>query len=107
MARVKGGTDELARDLAMHLSFTRARYLSRDDVPAAAVEQEREELSSMEDVRSKPDNVREKMVEGRLKKWFAENVLLEQEWFRGTGNTVQQELGDMEVREFAVYALGA
>jgi translation elongation factor EF-Ts len=51
--------------------------------------------------------VREKIVDGRLQKWFADSVLLEQEWFRGGGTTVKQELGAVEVLEFTVYALGA
>jgi elongation factor Ts len=105
MVRVHGDP-ALARDLAMHIAFAKPRYLARDEVPQAEVEAEREILLSSDDVLSKPENVREKIVEGRLQKWFADSVLLEQEWFRGGGATVEQELGPMEVREFTVYALG-
>jgi elongation factor Ts len=105
MVRVAGGTEALARDVAMHIAFAKPRYLSREQVPANEVEAEREILLHAEDVVSKPENVREKIVEGRLQKWFADSVLLEQEWFRGGGNTVKQELDGMEVLDFAVYAL--
>jgi elongation factor Ts len=106
IVRVEGGGDELARELAMHLSFARPRFVAREQVPAGDVEAEREVQMNMEDVASKPENVREQMVEGRLQKWFADSVLLEQEWFRGGAKT-KDELGDMEVLDFAVYALGA
>jgi elongation factor Ts len=99
------GDDAVARDLALHIAFAKPRYLRREDVPQAEVDAEREVLLHSEDVLSKPENVREKIVEGRLQKWFAESVLLEQEWFRGGGTTVKDELGPMEVLEFTVYAL--
>jgi len=96
-----------ARDLAMHIAFAKPRYLKRDEVPASEADAEREVLASTEDVLSKPENVRDRIVEGRLQKWFADSVLLEQPWFRDAGTTVQKELGGMEVLEFAVYALGS
>jgi elongation factor Ts len=106
IVRTRGGTPELARELAMHISFARPQYRTRDQVPADDVEQEREALSRQDDVVSKPEQVRDKIVEGRLQKWYGDLVLLDQQWYRGTGNTVGQELGDMEVLDFAVYALG-
>jgi elongation factor Ts len=104
MVRFKGDP-ALARELALHLAFAKPRHLSRDEIPQAEVDAEREVLLNTKDVLARPENVREKIVEGRLQKWFADSVLLEQEWFRGGGTTVQQELGDMEVLEFTVYAL--
>jgi elongation factor Ts len=105
MVRVRGGSEEEARDLAMHLSFARPRYLTRDQVPAAEVEAEREILAAQDDVAAKPEQVRGKIVEGRIQKWFAESVLLDQPWFREPGHTVGQAIGSMEVLDFAVYAL--
>jgi elongation factor Ts len=105
IVKVRGGSEELARDLAMHLSFARPRFLTREQVPAAEVESEREILAAQDDVAAKPENVREKMVEGRIQKWFAESVLLDQQWFRDPGQTVKQAIGEMEVLDFAVYAL--
>jgi elongation factor Ts len=105
MVKVRGGSPEQARDLAMHLTFARPRYLNRDQVPAADVEAEREILLAQDDVATKPEQVRPKIVEGRIQKWFAESVLLDQPWFRDAGQTTQQAIGGMEVLDFAVYAL--
>jgi len=106
MVKVRGGSEALARDLAMHLSFARPRFATREQVPQAEVDSEREILAAQEDVVSKPEQVRGKIVEGRIQKWFAESVLLDQQWFRDPGQTVRQAIGDMEVLDFAVYALG-
>jgi elongation factor Ts len=105
MVQVRGGTPELARDLAMHLTFARPRYLNREQVPQADVDAEREILAAQEDVASKPEEFRGKIVEGRIQKWFADSVLVDQPWFREPGQTTQHAIGDMEVLDFAVYAL--
>ncbi|HET8607140.1 MAG TPA: translation elongation factor Ts [Gaiellaceae bacterium] len=105
IVRVRGGSEAGARDLAMHISFARPRFLTREQVPAAEVAAEREILAAQEDVLSKPENVREKIVEGRIQKWFADSVLLDQPWYREAGQTVAQAIGDVEVLDFAVYAL--
>jgi elongation factor Ts len=105
MVKVRGGTPELARDLAMHLTFARPRYLSRDQVPEADVQAEREILAAQDDVAAKPEEFRGKIVEGRIQKWYADSVLVDQPWFREPGQTTQQAIGDMEVLDFAVYAL--
>jgi elongation factor Ts len=106
MVKVRGGTAELAREVAMHITFARPRFASRDEVPADEIEQERETLSRQQDVVSKPEEIRGRIVEGRLQKWYADFVLLEQPWYRGTGNSVADEIGGMEIVDFAVYALG-
>ena len=105
LVKVRGGTPELARDLALHISFARPRFLARDRVPAEEVEAERDVLMHTEDVVSKPEQVRGKIVDGRLQKWFADSVLVDQPWFRDAGTTVADAIGDMEVLDFAVYAL--
>jgi elongation factor Ts len=106
IVKIRGGTPELARELAMHISFARPQYLRREQVPAEDVEQERDALSRQDDVVSKPEQVRDKIVEGRLQKWYGDLVLLDQAWYRATGNSVGEELGSAEVLDFAVYALG-
>ena len=86
-----GGSPELARRLAMHISFSRPTYSSRDDVPAELVEAERAILVKLPEVESKPENVREKIVEGMLnKRFYAESVLGEQAWIHDTSLTVAQ-----------------
>ncbi len=105
MVKVRGASEADARDLAMHISFARPRFLTRDQVPAEEVESERDIIAHSDDVVSKPENVREKIVEGRIQKWYADSVLLDQAWFREAGQTVAQAIGGIEVLDFAVYAL--
>ena len=89
----RSGSPELARQLAMHISFARPTYRSRDEVPAELVEAEREILLKQPDVESKPADVREKIVEGMLnKRFYAESVLGEQTWIHDNGLTVAKAL---------------
>ena len=109
LLRVKGGTPELPRELAMHISFARPTYTTRDEVPADAVTAEREILANTDEVRSKPENVREKIVEGMLNKnFFGVSVLHEQAWIHDTSLTVGKALqqGGLELLDYAWFALG-
>ncbi len=94
---------ELARMLAMHIAAARPEFLSRDEVPAEKVEQEREIYEKLPEVESKPDDIRPKIVEGMLaKRLFADTVLLDQPWVHDPSLTVGKALAEhgAEVREF-------
>ena len=68
---------------------------SRDEVPPQLVAAEREILENSEEVRSKPPDVREKIVEGMLnKRFFGANVLVDQEWIHDSSKKVGQALAD-------------
>jgi elongation factor Ts len=111
LVQTKGGEAQAARSLALHLTFARPTYRTRDEVPQELVDAERQILSNSDEVLSKPENVREKIVEGQLnKKFYAEAVLLDQTWYRAdefTG-TVAQYLADrgIELVDYAWYAVG-
>src|SRR5262249_26366791 len=111
LVKTKGGDAQAARSLALHLSFARPTYTTPDEVPQELVDAERQILSNSEDVLSKPENVREKIVEGQLnKRFYGESVLTEQTWYRpdeSTG-TVAQYLKehDIELLDYAWYAVG-
>src|SRR5262249_2376246 len=68
LLKVKGGSPELPRELAMHIAFARPTFSTRADVPAELVAAERGILENSDEVRSKPADVREKIVEGMLNK---------------------------------------
>jgi elongation factor Ts len=110
LVRTKGGRPEEARSLALHLTFARPTYSSREDIPQEFVDAEREVLANSEDVLSKPENVREKIIEGQLnKRFFGESVLAEQTWYRAdefTGS-VGQYLKDrgIELLDYAWYSV--
>ena len=93
-AVVRGtGAPEVARQLAMHISFARPTFSARGDVPAELVEAEREILRKQPEVESRPAEVREKIVDGMLnKRFFAESVLGEQTWIHESSQTVAAAL---------------
>jgi elongation factor Ts len=102
-------TPELARLVAMHISFASPRFITRTEVPADEVDAERAILEKLPDLEGKPDEVRDKIVEGRLAKgFFSEAVLEDQPWIHDPDRTVGEALAehDAEVRDFVRYALG-
>ncbi len=110
-------TDEfraLARDIAMQVAAARPEYVRREDVPAAAVEKERAILAAQAAAEGKPAKVMEKMVEGRLDKFFKDKCLLEQAFIKNPDQTVQgllvekiARIGEnINVRRFARYEMG-
>jgi elongation factor Ts len=99
---------ELARLVAMHISFANPSYLTRDQVPEEKVAEERAIYEKLPDVASKPEEVRPKIIEGMLaKRFFAESVLADQPWIHDPARTVAQALAehDAEVRDFVRYAV--
>ncbi len=81
---------ELAKNLAIHIAMANPTYLRREDVPADAVEAERVALRSQAKEEGKPDAVIDKVVEGRIGKFFAESVLLEQAYIKDDKKTIEQ-----------------
>jgi elongation factor Ts len=110
VVQTKGGDAAVARSLALHLTFARPTYAKREEVPQELVDAEREILANSEEVLSKPENVRDKIVEGQLnKKFYGESVLTEQTWYRADESTATvakhlQERG-IELVDFAWYAV--
>jgi elongation factor Ts len=108
LVRVKGGDAAFARRLAMHISFAAPRFRTADEIPAEELEAERAIYAQQPDVQDKSEEVREKIVEGRLRKEFLSAAsLAEQAWIHDPSSTVAQALAEAgaEVLEFARYAL--
>jgi elongation factor Ts len=101
------GNADIARPLAMHISFAAPLYLTRAEVPEAEVHAERDVLSKQPDVAEKPEEVRGKIVEGRIQKWLGEMVLTEQQWIHDSDKKVGQALQEagFEVIDFRRFAL--
>jgi elongation factor Ts len=104
---VAGGSVELAHDIAIHIAFTKPQYLSRDEVPAEAVAEERETLTTITRNEGKPEAALEKIVEGKLNGWYQERVLLEQKFVRDEKQTITQLLGGASVVRFGLIVIGA
>jgi len=108
LVRAKGSDAAAARRLAMHISFAAPRYRSVDEVPAEELANERSIYENQADVQSKPEEVRAKIVEGRLRKEFLSGVALsEQSWIHDPSLTAGKALEDagLDVLEFVRYAL--
>jgi elongation factor Ts len=108
LVRVKGSDPAAARRLAMHVSFAAPRYRSVDEVPEDELANERAIYENQADVQSKPEEVRAKIVEGRLRKEFLSGVALsEQSWIHDPSQTAGKALEEagLEVVEFVRYAL--
>jgi elongation factor Ts len=107
---------ELVRDLAMQVAATNPAYVAREDVPATVLEKEREIYRGQMADQKKPAQVLDKIVEGKLEKWFAEQCLLEQPFIKDTsGKTKVKDLVDLTnsrtgervvVKRFARFQIG-
>jgi elongation factor Ts len=108
LLQLRGGDADLGRKVAMHIAASSPQWITRDDVPPDALASEREIYLNSDEVQSKPEQAREKIVEGMLnKRFFGANVLADQEWIHDSSKTVGQALQESgaEVLEFERFAL--
>jgi elongation factor Ts len=98
LVQLDGGTEDLARQVAMHISFAAPEYTSRDDVPAETIAAERQIYVNSDEVQTKPEQAREKIVDGMLaKRFFAAapgGTLLDQAWIHDPSKTVAAALDE-------------
>jgi elongation factor Ts len=108
LLEVEGGTPEAAKDVCLHIASMSPQVLSKEDLPPAEVEKEREILSEAARNEGKPENIIAKMVEGRLRNFFAERVLLEQPFVKDDKKTVGQFAKDngMKILRYIHWELG-
>jgi elongation factor Ts len=93
LVHVRGGSPELGRKLAMHVAASSPEWIGKDDVPAEVVSSEREIFAGSDEVLSKPEQARDKIVDGMLqKRFFAARVLTDQPWIHDPSTTVGQAL---------------
>jgi elongation factor Ts len=108
LVQVEGGTDEAAKDVSMHIAAMRPLALSKEELDPAVVDKERAILREQALAEGKPANIVDKMVEGRLKNFYAERVLLEQPFVKENSVTVGKyaESKGMKVKKFVHWELG-
>jgi len=104
-----GDDAETARSVAQHISFADPQYLSRDDVPAEAVESERRIVEEISKSEGKPEAALPKIVEGRLGAFFKQVALLEQDYARDNKLQIKQvlEQAGLSVNGFARFRVGS
>lgn len=78
----------LAKDVAMHVAFANPLAVSAEDLPAEVIERERRIYTEQVAQEGKPEAVRAKIIEGKLRKFYAESVLLEQPWVKDDKQTI-------------------
>ena len=106
LVALDGGTDELGKDIAMQIAAANPMAVDRDGVDAAELEHEKEVLRKQALEEGKPAKIVDKMVEGRIKKFYKEVCLVEQEFVKDPEKTVQDILGKVKVLTFTRYQLG-
>ena len=106
---------ELANDLAMHVLAASPSYVSREGVPEEDANREKEVILGSEELQSKPEAAREKIVEGKMRKYYEQHCLLDQVFVKDeSGKTVEQVLKDaiaglgenIQVRRFSKIEVG-
>jgi elongation factor Ts len=108
LLQIEGGNDEAAKDVCMHIAAMRPAALSKEEVDPALVEKEREILREAALKEGKPVNIVDKMVEGRLKNFYAERVLTEQPFVKDDKQSVGQfaQSKGMKIKKFVHWELG-
>jgi len=105
---IEGADETVAKNVAMHVAALSPDYLDRDEVPADVREHELEILTEQAKNEGKPENIVEKMVEGRLNKWLSEIALVDQPYVKDGDKTVQEYLEDnnANIHSFARLEVG-
>ncbi|MBZ1503281.1 translation elongation factor Ts [Leuconostoc mesenteroides] len=105
---VDGASEEAAKDIAMHVAAIAPQFVSDDQVPADVIAKEKEVQLASEDLNGKPDNIKERMVEGRINKFLAEISLLDQPFVKNGDQTVAQFISSQNgsVKSFVRYQVG-
>jgi elongation factor Ts len=108
MVELEGGDVALGKDIAMHIAASRPVCVAEADVPQDALDKEREIFSAQAAESGKPENIIEKMVEGRIKKFLKEVTLLGQPFVKDPDQTVEQLLKskNASVKRFVRFEVG-
>jgi len=103
---VKGATEEMAHEIAVHIAFTKPLYLNRSDVPQAEIDKERATVEEISRNEGKPEAALPKIIEGRMNGWFKDRVLTEQSYVKDEKQTIAQFLGSASITAFAQVVIG-
>lgn len=104
----------LVHDIAMHIAAANPQFVQREEVPTAALDKEKEVLRVQALNEGKPEKIVEKMVEGRIEKYYKEVCLMEQPYVKDTDKTIKDLIGEatasigekITIRRFARYERG-
>ena len=94
LTQLEGGSDELAKDVSMHIAAVSPRVVRGEDMPAEVLAKEEEIIRAQPDMAGKPAEIVDKMIVGRMKKFLAENSLVEQPFVKNPDVKVGQLVKD-------------
>ena len=98
---------ELMNDICLHIASSAPKFVSREEIPQAEIDEETRIEMGKEDLLKKPENIRAKIVEGRVNKLMAERCLLEQPFVKDPSQTIAQLIeGKLTIKAFTRYELG-
>ena len=107
-------TKALAHDVALHVAFSKPQYMVAAEVPAEVVEKEKEIMKKEVINEGKPEAIAEKIVLGKIKKFYEENCLFDQKFIKDDKVTIAQLIAEaskkagapVELKEFCFYVMG-
>ena len=104
----EGANEEVAKDVAMQAAAMKPAYLKADEVPAEVIEKEKEVLKAQAIEEGKPADIAEKMVAGRISKYYKENCLVDQEFVKDSSMDVKTFVKNNggEVKSMIRYEVG-
>ena len=106
IVELSGGDEALGKDVAMQIAAAKPQCIGRADVDQEALAHEREVLRKQALEEGKPEKIVEKMVDGRINKYYKEVCLVEQEFVKDSDKTIKEILAGVEVRRFARFEMG-
>ncbi len=101
----KEGEQELALEIAMQVAATNPKYLSPEEIPAEEIEKEKEVYRQELKDQGKPEEIMEKIIEGKIAKYYEEVCLIKQEYIKDDKKKVEDILGDVEIEKYIRYSL--
>ncbi len=99
--------DEVAKDICLHIASSAPEFVSRKEIPQSAIDEETRIEMGKEDLANKPEQIRAKIVEGRVNKLMSQKCLLEQPFVKNPDQTIEQLIsGKTEIISFTRWNLG-
>ncbi len=99
--------ETLLKDIALHIASSAPEFVSRNQIPQSVIDEETRIEMGKEDLAKKPENIRAKIVEGRVNKLMAQKCLLEQPFVKNPDQTVEQHIaGKLQIKSFIRWTLG-
>ena len=107
LLETSAANEEIAKDVCLHIASSAPEFVSRNEIPASVLEEEKRIEMGKEDLANKPEQIREKIVEGRVNKLMAQRCLLEQAFVKNPDMTIEQLVsGKLNIVKFDRYVLG-